>query len=334
MIRAGIFGATGYTGHELARILSRHPQVEIAFGTSREAQGANLTDIYPRGPDLALLSPDVAPIGEVDLIFLCLPHTTAAAVAAEGYAAGTRVIDLSADFRLRQPSTFESWYGEVHPHPELLSEAVYGLSETARLELPGARLVANPGCYPTSVLLALYPLARSGAIAGPVIIDAKSGVSGAGRSPKQHLHFVEVAENLSPYSVGKQHRHLPEMEQALAGWGQSVPELIFSPHLVPVPRGLLSTIYVPRQNGWDESHIQQALESTFRGEPFIRLLPPGEHATLAHVIHTNRCAIGFSVTNGFVLMTSAIDNLIKGAAGQAVQNMNLVFEFEESDGLN
>jgi N-acetyl-gamma-glutamyl-phosphate reductase len=333
MIRAGIHGATGYTGHELASILDRHPAVEIAFGTSRQSAGRNLADLYTQGPDLPLIDPSSAPVGEIDFMFLCLPHTEAAPVAVAALDAGARVVDLSADFRLRQAAEFEAWYGEAHPHPEFLSQAVYGLTEIARAQLAGARLVANPGCYPTSVLLALFPLARAGALSGSVIVDAKSGVSGAGRSPKQHLQFVEVAENLSAYSVGRNHRHVPEMEQALAAWTTQPIDLIFTPHLAPVSRGLLSTIYASLREGWDEARVRETIESTYQGEPFIRILPDGQHAALAHAAYTNRCVLGISVVKGVALLTSALDNLVKGAAGQAVQNANVMAGLDETTGL-
>lgn len=333
MIRAGIHGATGYTGHELAILLARHPSVEIAFGTSRQNAGRNLADLYLQSPDLPLIDPDSARASQVDFMFLCLPHTEAAPVAVAALEAGIRVIDLSADFRLRQASEFEAWYGEAHPNPELLSLAVYGLTEIAREQLPGSQLVANPGCYPTSVLLALYPLARAGGLSGSVIVDAKSGVSGAGRPPRQHLHFVEVAENLSPYSVGRNHRHLPEMEQALADWTTNTIDLIFSPHLAPVSRGLLSTIYASLEAGWDETRVRETIAATYQDEPFVRILPAGQHATLAHANYTNRCVIGISVVNGIALLTSALDNLVKGAAGQAVQNLNVMAGLVETAGL-
>lgn len=333
MVRAGIFGATGYTGHELVRLLTRHPQVELAFGTSRADAGTSLRGIYPRAPDVALIDPQQAPVGEMDVVFLCLPHTQSAEIAVAALEAGARVVDLSADFRLRQERAYRRWYQLEHPAPDLLEEAVYGLTEVAQEALSSARLVANPGCYPTSALLGLYPLAKAGALSGPVFIDAKSGVSGAGRAPKPHTHFVEVADNLSPYSIGRRHRHLPEIEQELAGWAGGPLEVVFSPHLLPVPRGLLSTIYAPLVAGWDEARTRKAFAEIYRNAPFIELLGPEKPATLAHVTGTNLCSLGLSVVNGTALVTSAIDNLLKGAAGQAVQNMNWMFGFEEGEGL-
>jgi N-acetyl-gamma-glutamyl-phosphate reductase len=195
--------------------------------------------------------------------------------------------------------------------------------------LPGARLVANPGCYPTSVLLPLLPLASAGAVAGTVVADSKSGVSGAGRNPKQHTHFVEVSENFSPYAIGRAHRHLPEMEQALGQEGA----LLFSPHLLPVKRGILSTLYVPLADGWDEARAREVLAERYAATPFVRLLPAGELATLAHVVGTNHCVFAVTLAQRHLIVTSAIDNLLKGAAGQAVQNMNGMFSLAETTGL-
>jgi N-acetyl-gamma-glutamyl-phosphate reductase len=249
--------------------------------------------------------------------------------------AGARVIDLSADFRLRDALAYTRWYGLEHPAPRFLAGAVYGLTEFARAELPAARLVANPGCYPTSILLPLQPLLTAGACAAghPIIADSKSGFSGAGRAPRQHTHFVEVANNFSPYAVGRAHRHLPEMEQALSRWNNSPPELIFCPHLLPVPRGILSTIYLPLADGWGEADLRSLYDETLAGEPFLRLLPAGQLASLAHANFTNRCVFSITVAGDTLILISVIDNLIKGAAGQAVQNMNLMFGLEETLGL-
>jgi N-acetyl-gamma-glutamyl-phosphate reductase len=333
MIQVGLFGASGYTGFELVKLLGRHPEVAIHFATSRSQAGRSLAELYPAGPALPLIAPKNAPLTEVDLVFLCLPHAAAAPTAVAALEAGARVVDLSADFRLKSAADYEHWYGVQHPAPNLLPEALYGLTEFVRDQLPNARLVANPGCYPTSILLALQPALSVRAAAGTIIADAKSGVSGAGRVPRQNTHFVEVAGNFSPYKIGRSHRHLPEMEQAMAQWSNSTPPLIFSPHLLPVPRGLLSTIYMPLREGWSEPTLRTLYEEIYAGEPFIQVLPAGELATLAHVVNSNRCVIGLSVAAETLILTSAIDNLVKGAAGQAVQNMNLMFGFEEQAGL-
>ncbi len=334
MIRAGIFGATGYTGVELVKLLRRHPAAEITFLTSQSHAGKTLRDVFPAAPALPLFKGEDAPLSEIDVAFLCLPHAAAAETAMVALDAGARVIDLSADFRLRDAATYTHWYAHRHPAPHLLDEAVYGLTEVCRAELPGARLVANPGCYPTSVLLALRPLLLSDiAITGPVIADSKSGVSGAGRSPTLTTHFVEVADNFAPYKIGRSHRHLPEMEQAIGQWRPDAPPLVFSPHLLPVPRGILSTIYVTLGADAAESDLRHLYEATYEGEPFVRVLPAGELASLAHVTYTNRCVIALTLVGRTLILTSAIDNLIKGAAGQAVQNMNGMFGCPETTGL-
>ena len=211
---------------------------------------------------------------------------------------------------------------------------MYGLTEFARDQLPAADLVANPGCYPTSILLAVQPLlANHVNVSGQIIADSKSGVSGAGRSPKQNTHFVEVTDNFSPYKIGRSHRHLPEIEQGFATWRNNPPDLIFSPHLLPVPRGILSTIYVNLTYGADLQSLLDCYQQTYVHEPFVRVLPLGELASLAHVTHTNRCAISLTMAGQTLVITSAIDNLIKGAAGQAVQNMNVMFGMQEAAGL-
>lgn len=333
MIEAGVFGATGYTGVELIRLLRHHEQVRLSFATSRSNSGRSLSQVFPGAPEVDLIDPEQAPLEKLDVAFLCLPHGQSAKVAAAALQAGARVIDLSADFRLTDPDAYQQWYGLPHPAPELLDEAVYGLTEAAREQLVGTRLVANPGCYPTSVLLALYPMLLESAVSGQVIVDAKSGVSGAGRTPKLATNFVEIAEDLRPYSIGRAHRHLPEMEATLAGWSDWQPKLIFSPHLVPIARGLLSTIYLPLPSGWVESQLHDLFLETYANEPFIKVLPEGEVASMRQVNHSNRCAIGLTVADGTLIVTSAIDNLQKGAAGQALQNMNVVFGLEETAGL-
>ncbi len=333
MIGAGVIGATGYTGAGLVRILLRHPSARLRFAASGTYAGEHLSAAYPGAPDIPLIDPGDAPLQEVQVVFLCLPHTASAQFALRALDAGVRVIDLSADFRLRDPAVYQRWYGSEHPAPHLLQTAVYGLTELHRDLLPEARLVANPGCYPTSVLLGLKPLLDAGILQGPVIIDAKSGVSGAGRKPSLATHFVEVAGNVKPYNVGRSHRHLPEMEQAIASWGDAPPRIIFSPHLVPASRGLLSTIYAPLPQGWDEGRLRRHYIDTYAGEPFVSVLPRGEPATFSHVNCTNKCAIGLALADNTLILTSAIDNLLKGASGQAVQNMNAMFRIEEAAGL-
>lgn len=336
MIRAGVFGATGYTGLELIKILTRHPQVTIAFATSNSYAGQSLAEVIAGAPNLMLMQPDAVDLTAVDIAFLCLPHATAAETAVACLQADIKVIDLSADFRLEDVAVYEKWYNHTHPAPHLLNEAVYGLTEFAREQLPHTRLVANPGCYTTTTLLALQPImAAKIAVAGHIIIDAKSGVSGAGRKPKTNTLFVEVAANLSPYANGRSHRHLPEIEQVIGWWHDNPPQVIFCPHLLPVPRGILANIYVPLAQGWDETQIRQLYADTYAHEPFVAVLPTGQYATLAHVTHTNKCvmSLNFVTESNMLIITSATDNLVKGAAGQAVQNMNVMFGLQETTGL-
>jgi N-acetyl-gamma-glutamyl-phosphate reductase len=358
MIQAGIIGVTGYTGIELYKLLRVHPAAEVTWLTSESYAGRRLSDVFPypwHDPLVAL--PD-APLGEADVVFLCLPHAASMPAVAAARAAGARVIDLSADFRLSDAATYERWYGVAHTEPALLAEAIYGLPELHRAAITGADLVANPGCYPTSVILGLAPLARAGWLAGQVIVDSKSGVSGAGRKAKLSNSFVEANENLSPYSIGYNHRHIAEMEQELAevasgklqvAASQSPSHLvtllpshrvtdfqiIFSPHLLPVSRGILSTMYVTLPDGVDEAAVRAAYAAAYAGEPFVHLLPAGQLATLHHVVHSNRCAIALTFVAGAttLIVTSTIDNLIKGASGQAVQNMNVMFGLAETMGL-
>ncbi len=339
MISVGIYGATGYTGYELIRLLARHPAVTIGFVTSESQAGRPLNHIFPQAPAYELVAAAEAPLAEVNLVFLCLPHAAAAPTAVAALNAGKRVIDLSADFRLKKQAVYEEWYKVAHPAPDWLKTAVYGLTEFARADLPQAQLVANPGCYPTSILLALQPLLAAGwPLSDPIIADSKSGVSGAGRMPRQHTHFVEVANNFSPYGIGRAHRHLPEIEQQIQTWQPDAPPLIFSPHLLPVPRGILSTIYVQLQLVVSSqysvaSEVRGLYEAAYGNEPFVDLLPEGEVATLGHVVHSNRCALGLTLAGNTLIITCAIDNLIKGAAGQAVQNMNVMMGLAETTGL-
>lgn len=334
MIQAGIFGATGYTGYELIQILSKHPDVEICFATSQSFSGQTLAAIYPQAPHQPLIAGEDAPLDKADVVFLCLPHAAAAETAVTALNAGCKVIDLSADFRIKDVATYEKWYNITHPAPDLIAEAVYGLTEFTREDLKQSRLVANPGCYTTTSLLALQPiLASQAAITGDIIIDAKSGVSGAGRAPKPNTHFMTVTDNFSPYKIGRSHRHLPEMEAIAKTWNPDTPDLIFSPHLLPVPRGILANIYVPLKEALSLEALHKLYADTYADEPFVTVLPLGDLATLAHVTYTNKCVISLSLAGNMLIITSATDNLIKGASGQAVQNMNVMFGCEETAGL-
>lgn len=345
MIKIGIIGATGYTGLELLRLLQRHPAAQIVWLTSEQSAGQRFGDVFAVPPALGrhtLVSAAAADLGAIELVFCCLPHGAAQEHVAAARRAGARVIDLSADFRLKDPAVYQQWYGHTHHHPDLLGTAVYGLPELHRERIATASLVANPGCYPTSVILGLAPLARADWLHGTIIVDSKSGVSGAGRSLSLKTHFVEANENLSPYSIGRAHRHLPEMEQALGINGShreathsANQRIIFSPHLAPVNRGMLSTIYVTLPEGVSEREVRERYEATYAGEPLTYLLPPGQVATFGHTAHTNTCAIGltFVTETRTLIITSSIDNLGKGASGQAVQNMNVMYGVAETTGL-
>lgn len=339
--RAGIAGASGYAGYELIRLIHRHPHLSVGWLTSESNAGRRFNDIYPVDWTYPLVSLQEAMqrVDEVDVVFLCLPHAASIEPVKTFYQAGVRVIDLSADFRLRDPAAYAHWYGRPHEAPELLDEAVYGLCEIYRDRIKGAQLIANPGCYPTSVNLGLYPLAQAGWLSERVIVDSKSGVSGAGRKTKLLYHFVEANENLTPYNVGYRHRHVGEMEQVLNNVNGSRHRFTFSPHLLPVNRGILSTMYVSMPDGVSQAQIQEQYARTYRGESFIHLLPEGQCATLSHTVHSNRCAIGITPVDpaqadgGDYIITASIDNLIKGASGQAVQNFNIAAGLEETLGL-
>jgi N-acetyl-gamma-glutamyl-phosphate reductase len=332
IISVGVYGATGYTGLELIRLLSQHPRVDLRFATSESSAGQSLRESYPTAPDITLVPATDAPLSEVATVFLCLPHTKSAPLAAQALAAGVRVIDLSADLRIDDPTVYEQWYKVAHPNPELLP-VPYGLPELGRGALNCARVIANPGCYATAVLLATAPLVRSNQLTpgSPLIIDAKSGVSGAGRTPKLNTLFAEVHDNFSPYNIGRAHRHLAEIEQVLATQGTLPRPLIFSPHLLPTDRGILATIYAEVN---DIDAAQGALRAAYTGEPLVTVLPPGELATLRHVVRTPNAVLSLTpVTDTMLIIVSAIDNLLKGAASAAVQNFNLMWAFDETSGL-
>ena len=326
--RAGVLGATGYTGRELVGLLARHAQVEIAFATSQSEAGQPLRGLAPAAPDLSLVRAEDAPLGDCEVVFSCLPHGESLRWAGEARQAGARVIDLSADLRVRGEAT-----------PGWAQDARYGLPELHRECLRNAELVANPGCYPTAALLALAPLLRRDLIAGPVVINAASGVTGAGRTAKRELLFAEVAEDFRAYAVGNSHRHLAEMRDQVAGLvpnGGGPTELVFTPHLLPVRRGILETIYVPVHEMPSVEEIAAPWTEDYADEPFIDVLQsrmPGLH----DVVGTNRVAIGVSSVAGvsapLMLVIVAIDNLRKGAAGQAVQNLNLMMGWPETEGL-
>ena len=339
MIRVAIVGASGYTGVELYRLLANHPHVEITCVTSRQNAGELFADVFPSLRGRTDLVCDPVEVGIVaakaDFVFTALPHKTAMEFVPGLLAAGKKVVDLSADYRLRDAALYEAWY-QPHTSPELLAEAVYGLPELYREKVRPARLVANPGCYPTSVALALAPLLKAGLIdPASLIIDSKSGASGAGRAAKVDTLFCEVNEGFKAYGVGK-HRHTPEIEQTLSDLA-GVPVVVnFTPHLLPVNRGILSTCYANLQEKTDTARLIELFAAHYRDEPFVRVQPQGSLPNVACVRGGNQCDLGVVVDprTQRVIVVSAIDNLVKGAAGQAVQNMNLMLGFDETAGLN
>lgn len=335
-IKAGIVGATGYTGAELLRLLAFHPEVEIAVITSRAEAGRRVDEVFAnlRGVIDLLFSPfDMSALSACDVVLFATPNGTAMNHVPELLAAGTKIIDLAADFRLKDPSAWEQWYGMSHACPELLAEAVYGLPELNRQAIREARLVANPGCYPTAVMLGLLPLVEQRKIdLQHVIADAKSGVSGAGRKAQLGTLFSEAADNFKAYAVAG-HRHLPEIQQGLSQAAGGEVRLTFVPHLVPMIRGLHATVYAtPTDQAAD---LQALFETRYADEPFVDVLPPGAHPETRTVRSANHCrmAVHRSPSGHSVVVLSVIDNLVKGAGGQAIQNMNIMFACEEVAGL-
>lgn len=337
-LRAVILGASGYTGAECVRLLYRHPGVQIVGLTADRHAGKPYDAVYPHLAGLDL--PDLVRIEEVDwgmadVVFCGLPHGTTQEVIA-GLPDHVRVLDLSADFRLRNLDTYAEWYGHPHRAPELQKQAVYGLTELHRDAIRDARLVAVPGCYPTAAQLPLVPLLRAGLVLGEdIIIDAKSGVTGAGRTPKEASLFAEVAEGLHAYGIAG-HRHAPEIEQGLAEAAGRDLRVAFTPHLVPMNRGILATIYVRLGDGTTADDLRAHLAETYVDEPFVTVLAAGQAPATRHVRGTNHCRIGVFADRlpGRAILVSAIDNLVKGASGQAVQDMNLMHGFDEATGLD
>lgn len=339
MLKVAIVGASGYTGVELLRILYGHPEVAVTCVTSEQSAGKRISDVFPslRGRcELLLENLEPVRIAEkADFIFTALPHKAAMEVVPTFLRLEKRVVDLSADYRLQDAREYERWY-EPHMSPELLKKAVYGLPELRRARIAGANLVANPGCYPTSVILGLAPLLKKKLIdITTIIADSKSGVSGAGRSAKVDNLFCEVNDGFKAYGVGGAHRHIPEIEQELGHLAGQKVTISFTPHLVPMDRGILSTIYVSPVEIMTTAELVKLYEDFYHGEPFVRVLPPGSFPSTAHVRGANFCDIGLALDQrtGRVIVVSAIDNLVKGASGQAVQNMNLMCGLPENMGL-
>ncbi len=338
MVKVAIVGASGYTGVELIRLLADHPGVEIACLTSRQNAGEEISRSFPSlRKRIGLICDSADPqliASRAEIVFTALPHQTAMEVIPDLLAAGRRVIDLSADYRLRDLATYERWY-QAHTSPQLLAEAVYGLPEIYREQVRGARLVANPGCYPTSVALALAPLLKEGLIdPATLIIDSKSGTSGAGRGAKVGFLFCEVNEGFAAYGVAN-HRHTPEIEQTLSDLAGAPVTVNFTPHLLPVNRGILSTIYASQTAPRSTDELLEIFNAYYRDEPFVRVCPQGNLPNVAFVRGSNFCDLGVVADGrtGRAIVISALDNLVKGAAGQAVQNLNLLLGLPEETGL-
>ena len=335
MIKIGIVGGTGYTGIELLRILARHPQSDLVAITSRKEAGTPVADLFPslRGHvDIAYSDPAKADLARCDVVFFATPNAVAMGEAKALLQAGVRVVDLSADFRIKNVVEWEKWYKVKHAAPDLLPEAVYGLPETNRDKIKGARLVANPGCYPTAVQLGLLPLVEAGLVdVSHLIADAKSGVSGAGKRTEEHLLFSEASDNFKAYGVSG-HRHWPEILQGLDRAAGRKVGLTFVPHLVPMIRGIHATLYAQVTKAAD---FQRHYEERYEKEPFVDVLPSGSEPDTRSVRAANTCRIAIHRPQGgdTLVVLSVIDNLVKGASGQAVQNMNIMFGLEETMGL-
>lgn len=334
--KIAVIGASGYTGAELVRLLAEHTHVHIAYLAGQSQAGKAMADIYPHLTPLdlpALVKVEDINWDQVDIAFGCLPHGTSQEIIAT-IPEHVKVIDLSADFRLADVATYAQWYGE-HKAPDLQNQAVYGLSEWARSAVKQARIIANPGCYPTASQLPLIPLLKEKLIdASSIIIDAKSGVTGAGRQAKQNLLFTEVDGGISAYGVGK-HRHTPEIEQGLSDAAGAAIEVSFTPHLVPMKRGILATIYAKLSCGASLEQVDTAMHAAYDAEPFVHVLPVGTQLSTSMVLGSNHCMIAAHADrqSGRVILTSVIDNLCKGASGQAVQNMNIMLGLPETTGL-
>lgn len=340
MINIAVIGGSGYTGGELLRLLVNHPRVKINVITSEQSAGKHIHLLFPnlKGRiDNIFERLDLDDVAKrADLIFLALPSGGSAEPAFKLTRIGKGVIDLGSDLRLRGPDIYKNWYHSDHPHPELLKESTYGLPEINRTEIRTAKLIANPGCYPTGIILGLAPLIKSGLILeDQIVIDAKSGVSGAGRSPSLPYHFPEVNEGIEAYKLGT-HRHIPEIEQELARLGKKKITISFTPHIIPMSRGILSTIYVRQRSKMETDALRRLYADFYKDEPFVRIAEEAIVPSTRNVRGSNYCDIGLyhDKRTGWTTILTAIDNLVKGASGQAIQNMNIMMGFEESLALN
>lgn len=339
MLKVFICGGSGYTGCELLRIFALHDEVQVVGVTSEKSAGIAVSELFPAFfiyKDLKFESLDIDKIkNRADVYFLALPHGKSQEVAKQLLETGKKVIDLSADFRIKDPAVYERWYATKHSYPKLLDKSIYGLPEIYRQQIKKAQLIANPGCYPTSVIIPLYPFIKEELVdTETIIIDSKSGVSGAGRKAELTLSYCEVNEDFRAYNVAK-HRHTPEIEQELSKIINKPINVEFTTHLLPINRGILSTIYAKLKKALDTEEALELLKKYYKNEPFVRVMSEGQLPSVKYVRGTNYCFIGAVVnqrTNRLILI-SAIDNLIKGASGQAVQNMNIMFGIEETKAL-
>ncbi len=336
-IRIGIVGVSGYTGKEVLSLLLNHPNVRVTYVAAYNTQGP-ISDIYPEFLNRTTLVCQKFAIADVvkhcDLVFLALPHTESMQVAGKLLKAGLKVIDLSADYRLKSPKVYKEWYGLKHLDPKNISKAIYGLPELFRVKIKKANFIANPGCYPTAAILGLAPLVAIRKDIGTIIIDAKSGVSGAGRKAVLGLLASEVNDNFKAYKV-LSHQHSPEINQYLTQLAATDIDAHFVAHLLPITRGILNTMYIKLKNGTTLKQVHELYQKFYKIEPFVRVHPMGNQPEIKNVAYTNFCDIGLAVSpdKKMVVVTSVIDNLIKGAAGQAVQNMNIMYGFNEIEGL-
>lgn len=335
-VKVGIIGATGYVGVELIRLLNAHPQVELSAIGSNSFVDKSITEVYPSvgiGNDMKCMKNEDV-IKNSDLIFTALPHGVSEEFVLQAVKEGKKVVDLGADFRLKDEATFKEWYNVSFIDKKLHEEAVYGLCEHYKDEIKNAKVIANPGCYVTSISLSLMPLLKEKLIKKEgIVADSKSGVTGAGRGLTLLSHYPEINENMVPYKIGN-HRHTPEIEQNLTDAAGEPVEIIFTPILAPMNRGILSTIYCDKAEGVTIEKIQNELDEFYKDKPFVDVLPLGQVATVKHVRLSNKCAISVHENKSKIIICSTIDNMVKGSAGQAIQNMNLMLGFDECEGLS
>ncbi|MFH1737246.1 MAG: N-acetyl-gamma-glutamyl-phosphate reductase [Actinomycetota bacterium] len=339
MIKAAVIGASGYTGAELIRLISGHPQAEVSMATSRTYAGQKVSDLYPELfgiIDLKYTEYSRSNAAKADIVFVALPHGEAMTVVAELFGEGPRIIDISGDLRLADAVEYEKWYGQKHVKPELLNEAVYGLPELYAKQIAGAAVVSNPGCYPTSVLLALAPALKATMIKpDSIVISSLSGISGAGRQANETTHFSARSDSVTAYKAGGVHQHIPEMERYLSEAAASPVKVSFTPHLGPFSRGIYSTVYADIDKTVEDSEVRETFVTFYKTAPFVKIMPVGEMPEMKAVLGSNYCHLGVAVDTRTSRLTvcSAIDNLVKGAAGQAIQNMNIMLGLPEETGL-